>query len=82
MKGNQIARSTRSMKGWVGVSRVADLANLRPRVSGFTFKSCGFSVCMVCVAGCGFGHLLCSGFGNFTLNFYFVGFSKSYSPCS
>ena len=41
----------------------------------------GFRV-LRCVAGCGFGHFLCSGFGYFTQNSYFVGFSMSYSPFS
>ena len=40
----------------------------------------GFRV-LRCVAGCGFDNFLCSGFGYFTQNSYFVGFLKSYNPC-
>ena len=60
-----------------GVSRVADLANFSPQVPGFTLKSCGFSGLDISVTGCGFGHFLCSGFGYFTQNSYFVGFRDS-----
>ena len=62
-------------------SRVAGLANFSPRVSGLKIKLCGFRV-LQCVVGCGFGHFLCSDFEYFTKNSYFVGISKSFSPCS
>ena len=36
------------MEGGIGVSRVARLANFRPKVSRFTFKSYGFSCFEMC----------------------------------
>ena len=67
--------------GGFRISRVVLLANFSLRVLGFTVKSCGFWG-LRCVAGCGFGLFMCSGFGYFTQDSHFVGFSKSYSPLS
>ena len=51
----------------LGISRVAALANFSPRVSGFMFKSKGFS-----------GFEICRGLWVWPFNF--VGFSKLYHP--
>ena len=53
--------------GGFGVSRVAGLANFIPRDPEFTFNSNGLSG-LICVAGCGFDHILWPGFGYYIQN--------------
>ena len=66
------------VEGSFGVSRVAGFANFRPRVSSSTFKLCGFSDFETC-RELRVWPFFVLGFGYFTKNSCFVGFSKLYT---
>ena len=70
-----------NVKGGFAVSRVAGSTNVSPPISGFTFKSFGFSG-FETSHGLRVWLLLCSGLGYCIQNSFFFGFSKSFGPCS